>query len=236
MNNNDNDDNNDDMMDIIDDINDNDNDNDANDDDDDDIIREMDVYVSNNHLNTYLLQFPTKPVYSDAPDIVNAKIKPKHQKLHLEISLSSKNTKYVQPYISSKLTQRASLGVGVIHNGSMYVTPLSQLLQMRPSFEHIPSKKDYDNNNADDRYEYDDDDDFKRKDQERVGLQKKESDRSQEARLKSYQYQQTQEDNEPYQQLKVFHIDSPECLCILDKMIQTDMQTDISITESKSDS
>ena len=30
-------------------------------------------------------------------------------------------------------------------------------------------------------------------------ITKKESDRSQEARLKSYQYQQTQQDNEPYQ-------------------------------------
>ena len=30
-------------------------------------------------------------------------------------------------------------------------------------------------------------------------IYKKKTDRSQEARLKSYQYQQTQQDNEPYQ-------------------------------------
>ena len=207
-----------------------------NDDDDDEIIREIDVYISNNDLNTYLLQFPTKPVYSDAPDITSAKIKPKHQKLHLDISLASRNAKYLQPYLSSKLTQRASLGVGVIHNGSMYVTPLSQVLQMKPSFEHIPSKKD-DDDKDDDRYEYDDDDDNnKKKDQEKVGLQKKESDRSQEARLKSYQYQQTQEDNEPYQKLLVCQIDSNESLSCIDKMIQTDVNSDIAIMESKDNS
>jgi hypothetical protein len=210
-------------------------DDDDNDDDDDEIIREIDVYISNNHLNTYLLQFPTKPVYSDAPDITNAKIKPKHQKLNIDISLSSKNAKYVQPYISSKLAQRASLGVGVIHEGAMYVTPLSQVLQMKPSFEHIPSKKD-DDDKDEERYEYDDDDDYKKKDQEKVGLQKKESDRSQVARLKSYQYQQTQEDNEPYQKLRVCQIDSNESLSCIDKMIQTGINSDIAIIESKEDS
>ena len=218
----------------------NDNDNmeiDNNDiDDDDEIIREIDIYVSNSDLNTYLLQFPTKPVYSDVPDIINAKFKPKHQKLNVEILSSSSKNKYTQPYISSKLSQRASLGVGIMNNGSMYVTPLSQILQMRPSFEHIPSKKDQeDNNNNDDKNDIDEDDDeYKKKDQEKVGLQKKESDRSQEARLKSYQYQQTQQDNEPYQKLKNFQIDSNESIICLETMIQTDIG-DISVMESKTE-
>jgi hypothetical protein len=181
------------------------------------------------------LQFPTKAVYSDIPDIINAKFKPKHQKLNLDVSLSSKNGHYTQPYTSSKLSQRASLGVGIMNNGSMYVTPLSQILQMRPSFEHIPSKKDQEDNiNNDDKNDIDEDDDeYKKKDQEKVGLQKKESDRSQEARLKSYQYQQTQQDNEPYQKLKIFQIDSNESIICLETMIQTDV--DISVMESKTE-
>ena len=206
--------------------------------DDDEIIREIDIYVSNNDLNSYLLQFPTKPVYSDVPDIINAKFKPKHQKLNLDVLLSSKNAKYIQPYISSKLSQRASLGVGIMNNGSMYVTPLSQILQMRPSFEHIPSKKDQecDNNNNDEKNDIDEDDDeYKKKDQEKVGLQKKESDRSQEARLKSYQYQQAQQDNEAYQKLNFFKIDSNESIICLEQMIQTDSGVDISVMESKTE-
>lgn len=221
--------------------NDDDNIEDDYDNNDDEIIREIDIFVSSSDLNTYLLQFPTKAVYSDIPDIINAKFKPKHQKLNLDVSLSSKNGHYTQPYTSSKLSQRASLGVGIMNNGSMYVTPLSQILQMRPSFEHIPSKKDQDvdNNNNDEKNDIDEDDDDmpKKKDQEKVGLQKKESDRSQEARLKSYQYQQTQQDNEPYQKLKIFNIDSNESVVCLEQMIQSDIDisVDISVMESKTE-
>ena len=65
-------------------------------------------------------------------------------------------------------------------------------------------------------------------------ITKKESDRSQEARLKSYQYQQTQQDNEPYQKLKNFQIDSNESIICLETMIQTDIG-DISVMESKTE-
>lgn len=123
----------------------------------DEVIRELDVHISNN-LSLSLLQFPLKPVYSDnLIQIKNpSKYKPKHKKLELEIPFpmpiihhkdekrnihSNSNNEALnnQTYISTNVALDVCLGAGLIKNNIMYITPIENVYQLRPSFKSLQS-------------------------------------------------------------------------------------------------
>jgi hypothetical protein len=85
----------------------------------DEIIREMDVYVTDAAIDLYLLQFPLKPVYADAPNVSIARFKPNHKKVELEVPypeamVSDGQIVTNQKLNSSLVARNANLAVGVI--------------------------------------------------------------------------------------------------------------------------
>lgn len=181
---------------------------------DDDVVREIDVYITED-LDLYLTQFPLKPVYADQVEINSAIFKPKHKKLELDVPYSSEALRSFenhpdvkhQKYVSSIVAQNICLGAGVIHNNALHITPITSVLQMRPSFKNLQSRGESVEDIIDDEHEGPE---IASADSglQHVQLKRKESERAQSARTQSYTYIQAQEDQEPWYSLKVHEIGS----------------------------
>ena len=84
-------------------------------------------------------------MYSECPDITEARIKPKHKVLELQVPYNRSifsadnddNRPSHQTMISSKIEQNSSLSIGVVRNGELHLTPLQDVYQIRPSFENV---------------------------------------------------------------------------------------------------
>lgn len=188
-------------------------------DDDDEVIREVDVYVTNN-LDLFVTQFPLKPVYADPIEVKTAKFKPNHVKLELEVPYSNEslsnfeNRKYVdmnQTFSSSTVALNANLGAAIIQINTMYINPITSVLQLKPSFKNLKSREIIEQM-ADDDF-IDDNDEDKRdnvkieaKNLQQVQMKRKESERAMSARLQSFAYLQQQEELEPWVSLQVYEI------------------------------
>lgn len=96
----------------------------------DEVIRELDVFVCDT-LELYLLQLPLKPCYSDAPEINHARFKPKHRRLEVE------GDETVPKLLSSPFPKSSNLGVGIIKDNALHITPLKDVMQLRPSFDGL---------------------------------------------------------------------------------------------------
>lgn len=105
-------------------------------DDDNVVIRELDVYVSDT-LALYLLQLPLKPCYCDPPEIYAAKFKPNNRVLEVE------GDRTIPKLISSTTMTNAALGVGVIRDNAMHITPVRDVLLLRPSFDVLKARDEY---------------------------------------------------------------------------------------------
>jgi hypothetical protein len=183
---------------------------------DDPIIRELDVYLTDTDLNLFLLQFPLRPVYVDPPDIVSAKFKPVHKKLELEVPLPrsylqqmDKDHNSNQAMISSTITQKSSLGVALINDGAMHITPITEVLQMRPSFKELKLGHEIIEDLSDDE-----DDNKQQKEKpalEQIHMKRKENERAQTARMQSFTYINNKEQNETWQKLSTHTIGDNEC-------------------------
>jgi hypothetical protein len=185
--------------------------------DENEVIREIEVQITS-ELELYLLQFPLKPVYADPLDIKFARYKQLNKKLELdakyppnafsasEFDLDDK-VPVLQNFSSSVIAQGTCLAAGVINNDVMYLTPIKNVLQMRPSFRNFQSKGE--------KFEAIDDDlntdgqgggDAEEDGLQQVQLKRKESERAISARVQSYTYLQKQEAAESFKTLKVHDI------------------------------
>jgi len=176
----------------------------------------------------------------EAPDIVAAKFKPQHRKLHVELPITSpaRGTHGVTPahqvMLSSKLPQRTAMGVGVIRDGAMHISPLSEVLQMRPSFKNIPTIRDDASDASYSEDEEEQDEKEVKPTLEQVHMKRKETERWQTARLQSFSYLQSRENNEPYQKLRVHKINSRESNQFIESLFESHTH-DIGVGESKND-
>lgn len=175
------------------------------------VIREIDVYITED-LNLYLTQFPLKPVYSDPIEVDAALFKPNHKKLELTVpyspavlqSFENHRGPKSQKYSSSTVAQNVCLGAGVIANNALHITPITNVLQMRPSFKNLQSRGETveDMIDVEDEAGNESDGDGL----EHVQLKRKESEKTQSSRAQSYSYLQSQEDAESWYALQVHDI------------------------------
>ncbi|XP_054899176.1 DNA-directed RNA polymerase III subunit RPC5 [Poeciliopsis prolifica] len=139
-------------------------------DEDDPIIEEIDVYLSKSLADKlYLLQYPVRPgtmTYDDVSHL-SAKIKPKQQRLELEMAINTMSPNYCrskgeqialnvdgtsydetntyrakmmdkQTFSSIQATTNTSrYAAAVFRKGELHITPLTGILQMRPSFSYL---------------------------------------------------------------------------------------------------
>ncbi|XP_068161865.1 DNA-directed RNA polymerase III subunit RPC5 [Antennarius striatus] len=139
-------------------------------DDDDPIIEEIDVYLAKSLADKlYLFQYPVRPSTMTYDDInhVGAKIKPKQQRVELEIAINTTSPNYCrskgeqialnvdgmgydetntysakmmdkQTFSSIQATTNISrYAAAVFRKGELHVTPLTGILQMRPNFSYL---------------------------------------------------------------------------------------------------
>ncbi|XP_038619570.1 DNA-directed RNA polymerase III subunit RPC5 [Tachyglossus aculeatus] len=137
---------------------------------DDPIIQEIDVYLAKSLAEKlYLFQYPVRPAsmtYDDIPHL-SVKIKPKQQKVELEMAIDTLNPNYCrskgeqialnvdgactdetstyssklmdkQTFSSSQTTTNTSrYAAAVYRKGELHLTPLHGILQLRPSFSYL---------------------------------------------------------------------------------------------------
>ncbi|XP_061787772.1 DNA-directed RNA polymerase III subunit RPC5 [Nerophis lumbriciformis] len=139
-------------------------------DDDDPIIEEIDVYLAKSLAEKlYLFQYPVRPstMTYDNVEHLSAKIKPKQQRVELQMAMNSNSPNYCrskgeqialnvdgttyeenntystkmmdkQSFSSIQATTNTSrYAAAVFRKGELHVTPLTGILQMRPSFAYL---------------------------------------------------------------------------------------------------
>ncbi|XP_063170807.1 DNA-directed RNA polymerase III subunit RPC5 [Candoia aspera] len=137
---------------------------------DDPIIQEIDVYLAKSlSEKLYLFQYPIRPASMTYDDVthLSAKIKPKQQKVELEMAIDTSNSNYCRSKgeqialnvdgtcsdetstYSSKLMDKQTFcssqtisnisryAAAVYKKGELHLTPLHGVLQMRPSFAYL---------------------------------------------------------------------------------------------------
>uniref|UniRef100_A0AAY4BHT1 DNA-directed RNA polymerase III subunit RPC5 C-terminal domain-containing protein n=1 Tax=Denticeps clupeoides TaxID=299321 RepID=A0AAY4BHT1_9TELE len=138
--------------------------------DDDPVVQEIDVYLAKSLVDKlYLFQYPVRPSsmsYDDATHL-SAKIKPKQQKVELEVALDTMSPNYCrskgeqialnvdgtsfedsstysikmmdkQTFSSIQATTNTSrYAAAIFRKGELHLTPLQGILQMRPSFSYL---------------------------------------------------------------------------------------------------
>ncbi|KAM9426320.1 DNA-directed RNA polymerase III subunit RPC5 [Pholidichthys leucotaenia] len=139
-------------------------------DDHDPIIEEIDVYLAKTLADKlYLFQYPVRPATMTYDDVshLSAKIKPKQQRVELEISMNTMSPNYCrskgeqialnvdgtgydetntysakimdkQTFSSIQATTNTSrYAAAVFRKGELHITPLMGILQLRPSFSYL---------------------------------------------------------------------------------------------------
>ncbi|XP_036597354.1 DNA-directed RNA polymerase III subunit RPC5 isoform X1 [Trichosurus vulpecula] len=136
----------------------------------DPVVQEIDVYLAKSLAEKlYLFQYPVRPAsmtYDDIPHL-SAKIKPKQQKVELEMAIDTMNPNYCrskgeqialnvdgtctdetstystklmdkQTFCSSQTTSNTSRYAAALYRkGELHLTPLHGILQLRPSFSYL---------------------------------------------------------------------------------------------------
>jgi len=180
----------------------------------------------------------------DTPDIVAAKFKPRHRKLQIQLPVTipsrtddgEDGDHPNQTMVSSKLPHKTGMGVAVIRDGAMHITPLSEVLQMRPSFRNIPHNREDMSEGSDSEEDEDRDADRETKPAlEQVSMKRKENERWQQARLQSFSYLQAREANEPWQKLQIHAFNSATSNEQVDLLYNSDETKSVfqDISESK---
>ncbi|KAG1693243.1 hypothetical protein DVH05_023708 [Phytophthora capsici] len=118
--------------------------------DDDPVVREIPVHLSDElRRNLYMVQFPLRPTYRPMPEPPRrARIKPNNQLMQLDFAVDQRSEHFdqdaedylKQKYLrlqSSNVPALSNYAVGVFRQGQLHLTPLTSVMQMRPSLSHI---------------------------------------------------------------------------------------------------
>ncbi|KAJ0407137.1 hypothetical protein ATCC90586_005701 [Pythium insidiosum] len=118
--------------------------------DEDPVVCEIPVHLAENlRRNLYMVQFPLRPAYRPMPTAPRAaRLKPEHRILQLDYDVDQKSEHYdadAEDYLKQKYLRLQSAAVpplsnyavGVFRQGQLHLTPVSAVVQMRPSLAHI---------------------------------------------------------------------------------------------------
>lgn len=184
----------------------------------DEVVREIDVYLTDD-LQLYLAQFPMRPVYQEPPNIKSARLKPKCNKMELSVpypsgmqrSIDLPPGERVQKFVSSEVRLKQNIAAGFIFEDRMIIAPIQSVLQFRPGLipaggvgASMPRTEIVEMEEVNDHIEAEENDTI-----QQIQLKRKETERAQAARLKSYAYLKHQAELEPWQELEVHPIGKP---------------------------
>lgn len=201
--------------------------------DDDPIIEEIDVYLAKSLADKlYLFQYPVRPATMTYDDVSHlaAKIKPKQQRVELEMAIDAMSPNYCrskgeqialnvdgtaydetntysakmmdkQTFSSIQATTNTSrYAAAVFRKGELHVTPLTGILQMRPSFSYL----DKADNKTREREAANEGGDSSQDEAEEeakaitVRFARPESEQARQRRIQSYEFLQKKQAEEPW--------------------------------------
>lgn len=156
----------------------------------------------------YLLQFPLVPVYSNYPNITTAKLRPRHRRLEVEVAPPSGMPGATQPIrttlSSTKISKQSDLAIGVIQNGELHLTALTDVLQLRPTFLGTFKREDVEDLDSDEEEGAEEEgEEASAAPLQQVHMRRKESDRAEASRTQSFAFMQSQEEAERWRRLQV---------------------------------
>ncbi|KAM9838105.1 DNA-directed RNA polymerase III subunit RPC5 [Aulostomus maculatus] len=205
--------------------------------DDDPIIEEIDVYLAKSLAEKlYLFQYPVRPssMTYDNVSHLSAKIKPKQQRVELEVAMDTMSPNYCrskgeqialnvdgtaydetntystklmdkQTFSSIQATTNTSrYAAAVFRKGELHVTPLTGILQMRPSFSYL----DKADNKTKEREAANEGGDSSQDEAEEevkaitVRFARPESEQARQRRIQSYEFLQKKQAEEPWVHLQ----------------------------------
>ncbi|MEW5320267.1 MAG: hypothetical protein WDW38_011351 [Sanguina aurantia] len=192
------------------------------------VVREIDVYMCND-FNTSgtqlaLLQHPLRPPWRpyEYHKVKSVRVKPKGRRLEVTVPLETRSVNYntsaeehvkvKEICLKSSLSEaRTSYCVGSIKDGKLLLAPLNYTLQMRPTLPHLNDYEPKANGSSSRGADGDSDDGGQDDEQDakpalqavEVQVQKRETERQQQARLNSYAYISSKEDEEAWQTLEL---------------------------------
>uniref|UniRef100_A0AAQ4QC28 DNA-directed RNA polymerase III subunit RPC5 C-terminal domain-containing protein n=1 Tax=Gasterosteus aculeatus aculeatus TaxID=481459 RepID=A0AAQ4QC28_GASAC len=202
-------------------------------DDDDPIIEEIDVYLAKSLSDKlYLFQYPLRPSTMTYDDVnhLSAKIKPKQQRVELEMAIDAMSPNYCRSKgeqialnvdgtaydetntFSSKMMDKQSFtsiqattntcryAAAVFRKGELHITPLTGILQMRPSFSYLDkadtkTREREAANEGGDSSQDEAEEDVKAI---TVRFSRPESEQARQRRLQSYEFLQKKQAEEPW--------------------------------------
>ncbi|XP_063749935.1 DNA-directed RNA polymerase III subunit RPC5 isoform X1 [Eleginops maclovinus] len=206
-------------------------------DDDDPIIEEIDVYLAKSLADKlYLFQYPVRPSNMTYDDVnhLSARIKPKQQKVELEMAMDTMSPNYCrskgeqialnvdgttyeetntysvkmmdkQTFTSIQATTNTSrYAAAVFRKGELHVTPLTGILQMRPSFTYLDKadtktrEREAANEAGGDSSQDEAEEDVKAI---TVRFARPESEQARQRRIQSYEFLQKKQAEEPWAHL-----------------------------------
>ncbi|XP_028409437.1 DNA-directed RNA polymerase III subunit RPC5-like isoform X1 [Dendronephthya gigantea] len=206
-------------------------------DEEDDVVDEIDVYLAKNLAeNLYLFQYLSRPaaVSYDKTACLSSRVKPKQQKVMLEMSLNTSGPSYCkskgeqfaweadhaasddkkffrsdrmdkQVLLSSQGTVSTSqYAVGLLRDGEIHLTPLKGVVQLRPSFEYLDRNQEKKPTNQEEGDSQDEDEE--KATALLVRFAKKETEQAKAQRLSSYKHLEKQMSEEPWTEVEYFGI------------------------------
>lgn len=163
----------------------------------DKVVCEMDVFFTDAE-SLYCLQYPLRPTAAPPLQLEEAYFKPKHKVLEVHANHAACLDGPLK-LSSTVVPNNTNLGVAVINEKGLHISPVSDVLQLRPVFRNIPGMRGDDPNTTD---KVSDDDEPVRNAPQQVLLKKKESDRAASARVQSYAHVAALEEGEPFVHLE----------------------------------
>ncbi|EFC40021.1 predicted protein [Naegleria gruberi] len=117
--------------------------------DGDEVVKRFEVYLSHKLSDKlYLLQYPLRPKNNNYnfQQLKEVRFKPNHNKMEMDFEVNTRsehyNTDSGQEYSTFSLSStsvpvKANYAVGILRGNQLHLTPLWNMLQLRPGFQHI---------------------------------------------------------------------------------------------------
>lgn len=209
--------------------------------DDDYVVRELDVYLSNEFAeNLHLVQFPLQQAGASQMPISGARVKPRHNILQIDQDMPTLPKRIYKPqeqnfsfmntrtFQSQTIPVETHLCVGKIREDeegghAMYLVPIHHISQMRPTMSHIIGDTVPNDEKGDDDAK-EEDKDSSAAARKPVVFQRKESERAAMARKSSYAYKKESEIAEEWDLLEVVEEDSEQSQAMANKVFECKTQ------------
>ncbi|KAL9644753.1 hypothetical protein ABK040_012407 [Willaertia magna] len=115
----------------------------------DEVVKRFEVYLSHKLSDKlYVLQYPLRPKENNynLNQLKEVRFKPNHKKMEMDFELNTRGEHYnpdnSQEHSTFSLTSnpvpvKSNYAVGILRGNQLHLTPLWNILQLRPSFQHI---------------------------------------------------------------------------------------------------